>query len=606
MKNNLLSSLRSRCATRSTSSQYLSKYLWSAKWLRDNEAEAARLHGLTLSELMIRAGTAAFEVAVAQYPASHHWLIVVGGGNNGGDGFVMAKLAVHSGRRVTLLAMPSSGSLPVEATNAKAAWESIGGSAVTYDPSTPLDSLLHSAGSSLKAKMLSQDSATLDRPDGEKVDLIVDALLGTGIAGAPRGHYIQLIHQLNSISAPRLAVDIPSGLNAETGEASGVCIQADHTVSFISLKPGLITGQARHFTGQLHYDTLGLDKWLRNAGQEQARVGYRLSAEDLPLYFATPRSAVSHKGQHGKVLLIGGDSGFGGAIIMAAEACLASGAGLTRVLTRLEHVTPLLTRCPEVMVQGVVEGQLRAQLNLALQWCSVIAVGPGLGASPDFGALIVEEVLAYSRKHPEKPLIIDADGINILSQLKTSDKVFKDHGSLRLSHGIVTPHPGEAARLLQCSVADIEHDRLAAARQVADQVGGVCLLKGPGTVVCENNVPQIALLDAGNAGMAVGGSGDVLTGIVAALVGQKVGEGILNSQSTFQEEDGLESSPGLFTHKFALHSPAFHSVCAGGLVHSVAADLLVETPPYRGERGLRPTEYISMINRCVNCSAKML
>lgn len=558
--------------TTSPASAALSRAVWTAKWLRDIEPAAAQAHNMTLSQLMVRAGTAAYEVAVRAYPSSAHWLILVGAGNNGGDGYVMAKLAKAAGRHVTVLAMRGSGALPLEAATAKAAWEAVGGETVLYNPDEPLSNSVNLGGDDASGVLA--------------VDLIVDGLLGTGITGAPRDAYAKLIDQVNALPAPRFAIDIPSGLNAETGAVGGACISASHTVSFISLKPGLLTGRARAVTGQLHYATLGLEDWLAKTERIGEATGVRLDASDVSRYFPQPRSEVAHKGHGGRVLLVGGDRGFGGAIVMAAEACLSSGAGLTRVLTRPEHVTPLLVRCPEVMVEAAEEGvdRLVSQLQAAMSWCSVIAVGPGLGTSKGFGEKIMQEILSHARAHPEKPVVVDADGLNVLTALQKTDSVYTERQSFALPSVIITPHPGEAARLLQCSVPEVEKDRVTAARQLATMIGGVCLLKGPGSIVCEHqSAPQYAILDAGNAGMAVGGSGDVLTGVIAGLAGQGVPS---------VEWCGGKSQPGAI----------FHTACAGGLVHSVAADLLRETVDGHGTRGLRPTQWIPYITRCVNVS----
>lgn len=634
-----LSYLRQRCLTSCTACEELSRFVWSAKWLRDIEPEAANVHNMTLAQLMVRAGTAAYEVAAKAYPNSSHWLIVVGTGNNGGDGYVMAKLAKQAGRHVTVVAVPGKDKtvLPIEAATAKAAWEAVGGTQTLYDSSTPFPHML--AGGGVLPSSI------------PPVDLVVDGLLGTGITGAPRSSYAALIEQINMLPVPRLAIDIPSGLNAETGEVAGACVRAAHTVSFISLKPGLLTGQARAYTGQLHYSTLGLEKWLGDKVNLEAATGRRLCALDLPKYFGSPRSETAHKGSSGKVLLIGGDNGFGGAIIMAAEACLASGAGLTRVLTHPTHVGPILARCPEVMVDGAKEGEkdLLQQLRAALSWCTVVAVGPGLGTSPAFGVLVMKEVLSHAKASPEKPLIVDADGLNVLGMLrrsKESDVIFQD-GKLGLRQAVITPHPGEAAGLLQCSVKEVEKDRVVAAKQLSEFVGGICLLKGPGTIVHENcgsgvsHLPvtlaspefnevltkgdktqkgiasqPFGIIDAGNASMAVGGSGDVLTGIIAGLAGQKLIPRPVESLCAFgmnNFEESLASTQLKASWPIPVRaSPLFHAVCAGALVHSVTADLAAEADDFQcssGEarsekvnatRGVRPTQWIPYIIQCVN------
>lgn len=634
--------LRRRCLTNCAAAEELSRFVWSAKWLRDIEPEAAKAQNMTLAQLMVRAGTAAYEVAASAYPSSAHWLIVVGTGNNGGDGYVMAKLAKKAGRHVTVLAVPGKDktALPIEAATAKAAWEAVGGTHVVYDASAPFPVALTGAGG---------DVSSLIPP----VDLIVDGLLGTGITGAPRASYATLIEQINSMPVPRFAIDIPSGLNAETGEVAGACVKAAHTVSFISLKPGLLTGQARAYTGHLHYDTLGLEKWLAEKAHLGSATSRRLCALDLPKFFGRPRLETAHKGNNGKVLLIGGDSGFGGAIIMAAESCLASGAGLTRVLTHSAHVGPMLARCPEIMVEGSKENEkaLVAQLRAALSWCTVIAVGPGLGTSPEFGVVLMKEVIAHAKVNPDKPLIVDADGLNVLAILKNSqdsDTIFQA-GRLGLQKSVITPHPGEAARLLQCPISEIEKDRTTAARRLSELVGGICLLKGPGTIVYENSsnsdlvsteihgpqegnvlpkevseggtadaAPPYGIIDAGNASMAVGGSGDILTGIVAGLAGQKmipISSGNLRSFGAHDSDAPHASTEVHPSWPIAGGaSSLFHAVCAGALVHSVAADLAAEAIPFSGSsnvghcdkphatRGLRPTLWIPYISQCVNCT----
>lgn len=638
MISSILLQLRRRCLVNCEAAEELSRFVWSAKWLRDIEPDAAKAHDMTLAELMVHAGTAAYEVAAKVYPSSVHWLIVVGTGNNGGDGYVMAKLAKKAGRHVTVLSVAGKEKsvLPLEASAAKAAWEAVGGTHSVYDPSISFSTILKSSAPS-----------SCSSP----VDLVVDGLLGTGITGAPRKAYATLIEQINALSAPCLAIDIPSGLNAETGEVAGACIKASHTVSFISLKPGLLTGHARAYTGQLHYSTLGLEKWLAKREHLAAATCRRLCASDLPLYFSRPRPETAHKGISGKVLLIGGDFGYGGAIIMAAESCLASGAGLTRVLTRREHVVSILARCPEVMVEAVKEEEkdFAVQLQSALSWCSTVAVGPGLGTSPIFGELVMKEVLSYAKLNPDKPLVIDADGLNVLAKLKRSPEshyIFQD-GRLGLPQAVITPHPGEAARLLQCSVADVEKDRVAAAKELSDIIGGICLLKGAGTIVyvgsgnnelChaeahtkpkpaelvsesmashEKATPPYRIIDAGNASMAIGGSGDVLTGIVASMAAQRIFSFPLPKSSVLGADSNEATevltdvkTPWMSSERTA---PLFHAVCAGALVHSVAADLASETGPFQsswnesssgkfhGTRGLRPTQWIPFITQCVNC-----
>ncbi|KAK7201639.1 YjeF-related protein N-terminus/Carbohydrate kinase [Novymonas esmeraldas] len=560
----MLSRLSERCTAATTlERQVLRRHVWSAAWLREAEPAAAASQDIDLSQLMERAGRAAYDVFATLYASQRHWLVVVGPGNNGGDGYVIARHARAAGKRVTVFSMPHTKPLPTEAANAQRAWQAAGGTEAVLDPDVPL------------------------QLPGE-VDLVVDGLLGTGIAGPPRAHYEDVIRRLNALAVPRVAIDIPSGLNAETGEAAGACLRADHTATFISLKPGLLTGQARSYVGQLHYRSLGLEAWLTAPERVAACQCRRVAVEDVYDYFGAPRSASAHKGSCGKVVLVGGDHGCGGAILMSAEACLTAGAGLTRVLTRPEHVTPLLTRCPEVMVVAVGPEPhddalplLRRQMTDAFGWATTVAVGPGIGTGA-YGRAAVAAALRHGAAHPDATIVLDADALNLLAErIRGKDQAATAGGAdveekeesaplPTLRNSIITPHPGEAARLLCCSVAAVEQDRLAAARRLASILGGTCLLKGPGTVVHDCSSGRTAIVDAGNAGMASGGMGDVLTGLVAGLAAQQMRD-------------------------------TFDITCASALAHGVAADM-VAADAGRGTRGIRATELIQRFPFILNAS----
>ncbi|UEG33571.1 bifunctional ADP-dependent NAD(P)H-hydrate dehydratase/NAD(P)H-hydrate epimerase [Enterobacter ludwigii] len=482
--------------------------IWHADDLRHAEKEAADSLGITLYELMQRAGEAAFNVARTAYPESSHWLILCGHGNNGGDGYVVARLAVAAGIHVTLLALESDKPLPEEASAAREAWLNAGGVIHATDIVWP-----------------------------EEIDVIIDGLLGTGLRSAPRDPVATLIARANAHSAPVVALDIPSGLMAQTGTTPGAVIQAAHTVAFIALKPGLLTGKARDVTGTLHHNALGLESWL--AGQETHvwRVDASLLAQWLP-----PRRPTSHKGDHGRLVIIGGDHGTAGAIRMTGEAALRCGAGLVRVLTRIENSAPIITARPELMVHELTPQSLEE----SLEWADVVVIGPGLGQQA-WGKQALQKVENF-----RKPMLWDADALNLLA-------INPDKRHNR----ILTPHPGEAARLLNCSVAEIESDRLLSARRLVKRYGGVAVLKGAGTVVASDEA--LGIVDAGNAGMASGGMGDVLSGIIGALLGQKL--------------------------------PLYDAACAGCVAHGVAADKLAAR---YGTRGMLATDLFCTLRRVVN------
>ncbi|WP_181240050.1 bifunctional ADP-dependent NAD(P)H-hydrate dehydratase/NAD(P)H-hydrate epimerase [Enterobacter ludwigii] len=482
--------------------------IWHADDLRHAEKEAADSLGITLYELMQRAGEAAFNVARTAYPESSHWLILCGHGNNGGDGYVVARLAVAAGIHVTLLALESDKPLPEEASAAREAWLNAGGVIHATDIVWP-----------------------------EEIDVIIDGLLGTGLRSAPRDPVATLIARANAHSAPVVALDIPSGLMAQTGTTPGAVIQAAHTVAFIALKPGLLTGKARDVTGTLHHNALGLESWL--AGQEThvSRVDASLLAQWLP-----PRRPTSHKGDHGRLVIIGGDHGTAGAIRMTGEAALRCGVGLVRVLTRIENSAPIITARPELMVHELTPQSLEE----SLEWADVVVIGPGLGQQA-WGKQALQKVENF-----RKPMLWDADALNLLA-------INPDKRHNR----ILTPHPGEAARLLNCSVAEIESDRLLSARRLVKRYGGVAVLKGAGTVVASDEA--LGIVDAGNAGMASGGMGDVLSGIIGALLGQKL--------------------------------PLYDAACAGCVAHGVAADKLAAR---YGTRGMLATDLFCTLRRVVN------
>ncbi|MBK0089319.1 bifunctional ADP-dependent NAD(P)H-hydrate dehydratase/NAD(P)H-hydrate epimerase [Erwinia sp. S59] len=483
--------------------------VWPAQAIGQLERDAADSLGLTLYELMLRAGQASYERVRARWPQAQHWLILCGQGNNGGDGYVVARLAQAAGLRVTLLACSGNKPLPEEAQQAQEAWLAAGG--VIHAP---------------------------DAPWPQNIDVIVDALLGTGINRAPAAPYAELIDLANAHAAPIFAIDIPSGLDAATGTTPGNAINADVTLSMIVLKPGLLTGKARDHVGRLHCDALGLNTFL--AGETAPMQRY--DAADLA-HWLKPRKATSHKGDHGRLVVVGGDTGTAGAIRMTAEAALRSGAGLVRVLTHEDNIGPILTARPELMVDALGE----ETLEQALQWADVIAIGPGLGQR-DWAQKALKKVAAS-----EKPMLWDADALNLLA-------IKPDYRQNR----IITPHPGEAARLLGVKTREVERDRLQAAQTLAKRYGGVVVLKGAGTIVA-SAAGDIAIADVGNAGMASGGMGDVLSGIIAAMLGQKL--------------------------------TLLEAASAGCVAHGAAADAVARQ---RGTRGMLATDLFELLWQFVN------
>lgn len=487
--------------------------VFSADWLRQAESLAAQETGISLFTLMQRAAAVAFHLASTTFPAARHWLVLCGHGNNGGDGYEVARLAKLAGIDVTLLAVKSDKPLPDEAQAARDAWLNAGGSVSASDAQWPQD-----------------------------VDLIIDGLLGTGLSAAPRAPYDSLIAGINNFDAPVMSLDIPSGLDAQTGSVPGDAVQASVTMAFIALKPGLLTGKARNHVGKLHCDSLGLHRWLDG----HPALLQRLDVTQLGDWLH-PRRPCSHKGDHGNLLVVGGDTGFAGAIRMASEAALRAGAGMVRVLTHKEHAGPLLTARPELMVQELTE----KSLTDGLEWADVVVVGPGMGQN-DWGKVAFKQVCEST-----KPALFDADALNLLAITPQ-----------KRQNRVLTPHPGEAARLLGCTVKDIESDRLLAVRKLTERFGGVVVLKGAGSLIAKDS-GSMALADVGNAGMATGGMGDVLSGIIGGLLAQ--------------------------------HLSLFDAACAGAVVHGAAADQIALL---QGTRGMLATDLLAVIAPLVNPDLK--
>lgn len=445
-------------------------------------------------ELMHRAGRAAFDELNRRYPAGRAMLVLAGKGNNGGDAYVVAGLAAQAGWRVQLWqCIGTIEKLVGEAARAQRFAEDLG---VTPLQSDPADTIA-------EYSVAGED---------DQRTLIVDGLFGTGLVRPPGAPIDALIARVNQSALPVVALDVPSGLNATTGATPGVAIQADLTITFIGMKLGLLTGVGPEFAGELVLAELGV----------AARVRRRVPGVAVFNQVSTPfepRTRAAYKNQFGHLLVVGGDQGTGGAIILAAQAALRTGAGLVSVATRRENVSPLLVRCPELM--GIaVEGA--GDILPALTRATLVVVGPGLGQGP-WGEQLLQAVFTQvsaagiAVNGSTRPLVLDADALNLVAA-----------GMTPPAGCVMTPHPGEAARLLNCRVADIADDRIAAAKAIATTYKAFVVLKGVGSLIAAP--PQPGHVDAaylvgvcalGNPGMASAGMGDVLSGILGGLIAQE-------------------------------------------------------------------------------------
>lgn len=515
----------------------LPRDLYSAEQVRQLDQIAIAQFDIPGFTLMQTAASVAFNKLMEKWPQTRHVQVFAGSGNNAGDGYLLASLAKEQGLSTEIITLSDPEKL---SGDARLAWEWAAKQQVLITPFSDFNS------------EYAKDHAH---------PVIVDALLGTGLDREVTGDYAKAIEFINAVDRPVLAIDIPSGLSADTGACLGVAVIADATVTFIGLKQGLLTNQAGDHVGELIYHDLGVPSRVFTGDTSPQPIAQRIDINSIGAMLA-PRASASHKGSHGHVLIVGGDSSFGGAVVMAAEAALRSGAGLVSVITRSCHRPALLARRPEVMVLGTEDED--ANVDALFSRATTIVIGPGLGRG-DWARGLMQKALS-TQISAGKPLVIDADALHLLAEKREQGTAGKGTGVKR-DNWILTPHPGEAAVLLNKSTSEIQGDRFQAVRQLNATWGGVCLLKGSGSVICasEDSRQDVFLCSEGNAGMATGGMGDVLSGVVGGLVAQ--GNSLKNS------------------------------LCAGVCIHGEAADLSMQAD---GQRGMAATDLMPYIRQLVN------
>ncbi|MDQ1343053.1 MAG: ADP-dependent NAD(P)H-hydrate dehydratase / NAD(P)H-hydrate epimerase [Pseudomonadota bacterium] len=482
--------------------------LYTAEQVRDLDRRAIDEFGIPGYQLMTRAGHATLDALRALWPATKSIAVLCGPGNNGGDGYVVARVARAQGLRTEVFCLDDPRQLRGDARQAHVDFVAAGGHCRPWR-SEPLD-----------------------------VDVIVDALFGTGLTREISGDAAELLRAANAAQRPIVAVDIPSGLHADSGAVLGVAARAALTVTFIGRKLGFYLGEGPEHVGRLVCDDLGVPPQTYSIVTASASL---LGESDVAA--ALPRRGRSvHKGSHGHVLVIGGGPGMPGAARLAGEAALRAGAGLVTVAVHPDNVGIVAER-PELMCTAARSAR---DLATVLARATVVAIGPGLGTDV-WGRGQLEAALGSGL-----PLIVDADALNLIAERpRASD------------HWVLTPHPGEAARLLGSTGRAVQADRLAAARQLQARYGGHVVLKGAGSIVqSPGDVPRIC--DRGNPGMAAGGMGDVLTGVIAGIAAQC--------------------------------GDLARAARAGVFVHAQAGDLAAR----RGERGLLASDLLDQLRSCVN------
>ena len=417
--------------------------------------------------LMERAGLAAAELVRGIIGDGTDILVLAGPGNNGGDALVAARHLQSWRFCVTMVLLGDTVKPPGDAAAALRSWMD-GGGAV-------LDSI----------------------PSDGRWDIVVDGLFGIGLTRNLSKRYLDTVRHINRLALPVLALDVPSGLDADTGKVLGEAVCAGHTLTFIALKPGLLTGDGPDYCGKLHLNTLGIDP--ETLLQPQGRLLTEALITALPV---RPRN--SHKGLQGGVGILGGADTLCGAALLAGRAALKSGAGLVYVALLAEHPLIVDPMQPELMLCS--PDQLLEKDTLRC-----LVVGPGLGRTQTAGDLLKRAL------EGKPPLVLDADALNLIAASPELQTLLQT----RHNHDILTPHPAEAARLLGIGTHAVQQDRIAAATQIAQRYNSLVVVKGVGSV-CAIPDGRWFINPTGNPGLSSAGMGDVLSGMIGAFVAQRM------------------------------------------------------------------------------------
>jgi len=542
----------------------LPKRLYTAQQVRDLDRCAIEQFHIPSMTLMERAGASCFRLIARQWPQAQSMLVLCGAGNNAGDGYVIASLADQAGWQVEIIQLGALARLKGDAARCAERALQAELTVVEVQASTHL---------------LAQ------RRRFDHSDVIVDALLGTGLKGPVRPLYDKAIELINDACAGVFAVDLPSGLCADSGAELGRAVNAQLTNTFIGVKRGLLTGRGPAKSGHVLFDDLGVPEAAYQQSNDASEIG-TVERIDWPVLktLLRPREQDSHKGCFGHVLVVGGNYAMAGAVAMAGEAALRVGAGRVSIATRPEHVAIVTAIRPEIMVHGI---DSVAQLEPLINSATILVVGPGLGqdlwAQQLFAALIGSS----------KPLVIDADGLNLLALAVSTagpttdatdeqgllgadsierdvmgeplgiDKSTPENPARDKKTWVLTPHPGEAGRLLAVKNAVIGQDRFRAAMKLQAMYQATVVLKGAGTLIA--GAQYLRLASVGNPGMASAGMGDVLSGIIGGLLAQG-----LNEQD---------------------------AAALGVVLHGAAAD---RSAAESGERGLLATDLFDHLRHLIN------
>lgn len=487
------------------------------KALDANTIQNIGIPSLVLMERAALKTSEEIEKKISRKKSRERILCVCGSGNNGGDGIAVARILYLHGYHAEILM----------AGNPK-----------------------HMTAETRQQLIIAKNNQVpvVNNPEFHEYTTIVDAIFGVGLARPIQGRYKELIHAMNQADAWKIAVDIPSGINGDTGAIMGTAFQADLTVTFAFYKTGLCLYPGRRLAGQVIVADIGI---YRKKGLMEQK--WYLENQDIQ---ALPRrNPEGNKGTFGKVLAVAGKSGMCGAAYFCAAAALSCGAGMVRILTEKDNRIPLQSMLPEAIVDC---GEKESDYLKAFDWCDVLILGPGLGVSEKSR----QKVLWFLKKaHTEKKrLILDADGLNLLSENP-------DWKSYLGEHGILTPHMGEMSRLTRKSIQILQADRTEAAAEFAHETGSICVLKDACTVTAGPDCGHYFNL-SGNPGMAAAGSGDILSGVLAGMFC------MYNGQKLSLKETVRLTALGVFIHgragDLAAEEKGQYGMTAGDLIPAVS------------------------------------
>jgi len=489
--------------------------IYSSEVVRKIDNHAIGSIPISSYSLMLKAGQAAQIIINTHYSEAKKIVVFCGDGNNGGDGFILASLLLQNNKSVAVIRVGSNENLSEETNQALNLYLKTGGVVKKFENGT---------------SYINEFEA----------DLYVDAILGTGISRKVSGFYLEAINFLNSSKIPIVSIDIPSGLNSDTGIPMKTAVKSSITLVLVALKQGLFLGNASDYVGQIKFDGLDIPLELYDIFRPSLRI---MNSSSLPNILPM-RLKSSYKGDNGTLLVVGGNENMGGAITLAAESALRSGVGMVKVATHIKNKDFILKRLPEVLCFGI---EAKNQLANCLDDVDAVVLGPGLGRSR------WSNDLYRTTMNSKLPIILDADALNILAE-----------DSEKRDNWILTPHPGEASRLLDTNSKEIQRDRMSNIKKIANRFGGVVVLKGCNTLVMQDQESSPSVCTYGNSGMAVAGMGDVLAGIIGSLVAQNI--------------------------------KPIEAAFAGVMIHALAGD----AESINGKKGMIPSDLMPHIRKIVN------